>query len=331
MNQSAGFLDVLKSRVYALGRRSSLARATIARLRRLRSAVLGQRPDFIVGELAALLAFLRDSGCVFRSCTALGSNPEPLAMAFRYDVHVRDISAGHAFLQAHRSQQVPASLFLFWDYSGLEHSYSEQFGALAAARIPPIEIGLHDSPVDAHLIQSRFGYDRGAYWAWLNSPDAMTWLATMAADNSQFEAFNDAVLQSFVFRVRATKERFGVISAVAAHGGDLRQALLPKLQALGPEAAQVGRSLFAEPWLTPERLAAAGLATCVDNYGGAASNWRQTSDRGGDIAGMVQRIQNLLRRKKAVQLLLHPFTWDGTKRNGELSQLLRASRAPFKE
>ncbi len=323
MKQSARSLaDVLTTRAYAFGRRSSLARAIVARLRRLRSAALGQRADFVAGELGALFSFLRHCGCTFHSCTVLGANPEPLDVAFRYDVHVRDIAACHAFVEAHRAERVPATFFLFWDYSALERSYSGAFQELAEKIAAPLEIGLHDSPVDAWLIQSQFRFDRGAYWGWLKSPAAVAWIAAMAADKNALEELHAAVLRGFISRVHRMQERFGPIASVAAHGGDLRQALHPKLDALGPGVAQVGRNLFASAWLTPERVAAAGLEACVDRQNRSRGRWCQVSDGGGAIGKMVQRMQVSLERKAAMQILLHPFTWDGARRDGELSHLL---------
>jgi hypothetical protein len=310
----------LKERAYALGRRSSLARSFVARLRRMRGVALTP-PDFIAGEMTALIKFLRDSGCSFHNCTSLGADPKPLGISFRYDVHVRDIAACHAFVEVHRLHRIPATIFLWWDYSQLEHSYFANFQELAGKIAAPLEIGLHDSPVDAYLIQSRFQGDRGAYWTWLETEDAIEWIASLANDAQ----LNNAVLKSFILRVRQTQERFGPISTVASHGGDLHQALHPKLKALGPDAAQISRSLFAFDWLTPDRVAAAGLKACVDHYGASGGNWRQISDSGGAICRMVQRIQHALSRKSAVQILLHPFTWDGAKRDGELRDLLGTS------
>jgi hypothetical protein len=323
MSESArAFALALKARAYAIGRRSSLARVIVARLRRMRRATLGQPPEFIAGELTSLIAFLRNAGCTFHNCTVLGANPQPLGVSFRYDVHVRDIAACHTFVEAHRMQYIPATFFLLWDYSQLEHSYIGAFRKLAVKATKPLEIGLHDSPVDAHLIQSRFRGDRGACWAWLNTEDFVEWIASLAADEAMLAEFNSAVLKSFVTRVRHTQERFGPISSVACHGGDLLQALRDRLNLLAPEVAQVGRSLLASGWLTPERVAAAGLEACVD-YSRPGAKWHQVSDTGGAICRMVQRIQNSLDRRAAVQILLHPFTWDGARRDGDLSRLLR--------
>jgi len=311
----------VKESVYGLGRRSALARSIVARLRRMRSAALTP-PDFIAGEMTALIKFLRDSGCSFHSCTSLGTNPKPLGISFRYDVHVRDIAACHAFVEAHLLHHVPATFYLWWDYSELEHAYFGEFQELARKVVEPLEIGLHDSPVDAYLIQSRFQGDRGAYWAWLETERSIEWIASLAKDETQLAELNNAVLKSFIARARQTQDRFGPISTVASHGGDLHRALHPKLNVLDVDVAQIGRSLFASGWLTSERVVAAGLKACVDHYGVSGGHWRQISDSGGAICRMVQRIQNSLSREIAVQLLLHPYTWDGATRDGELRCLL---------
>jgi hypothetical protein len=312
----------LKTRAYALARRSSLARSIVARFRRIRHRAVGSSSDFIAAELTALLEFLRRSGCTFHNCTALGNDPRPLGISFRYDVHVRDIAACHAFIETHRAQHIPATFFPLWDYSQLEHDYIVEFRELAANIVKPLEIGLHDSPVDAYLIQTRFRGDRGACSAWLNR-GAVEWIACLAGDEGRLAEFNSAVLTSFVTRVRRTQELFGPISTVACHGGDLLHALRDRLDRLDPGVAQVARSLFARSWLTPERVTAAGIEASVDGFGGSGAKWRQVSDGGGTICRMMQRIQNCLDRKLALQILLHPFTWDGAKRDGELSHLLR--------
>ena len=331
MSNSARLFDRLKAGAYGLGRRSALARAMVARLRRLRRATFGPSEDYVRVELGALFAFLRDSQCTFHNCTTMATNPQALAVAFRYDIHVRDLAVSGVFVEAHRTQGIPASFYLFWDHSHLERSYIGEFQKLASRIATPSEIGLHDSPVDTYLIQSRFRFDRGAYWAWLNSPDAVKWIAALATDPARLEEFDAAVFRNFVARVHETQERFGPILSVAAHGGDLRRALMPRLEELGPEGVQTARALFAAEWLTPGRVTAAGLKTCADAYRQTNGNLRQVTDGGGRIRQMTHGLQNGLRRGSAMQILLHPFTWDGARRDGELSDLFRVRQRDPKE
>ena len=83
------------------------------------------------------------------------------------------------------------------------------------------------------------------------------------------------------------------------------------------------RRIPAQFWFTPERLGAAGLELCIDPSEGGPQNWRQISDAGGEISKMVKALRQELRlERSAAQLLLHPYTWTGGKRDAELSDLL---------
>ena len=81
------------------------------------------------------------------------------------------------------------------------------------------------------------------------------------------------------------------------------------------------RSLVARGWLTPERIAAAGLLADVENHG---HDGTQVSDGGGetgrDVAG---KLRDAVAQDHAIQILLHPYTWDGAERDAELSALLK--------
>ena len=129
----------------------------------------------IAQEFAALLGYLRRSGCSFRACLALGGTPR--GVAFRYDIHRRDLPAAHDFLALHLRVGIPATFFLLWDYSPLERKRLDQFLGFAAKAKAPVEIGLHDSPVDAWLIESDFAGDRKAYVVWTQSAALPEWLA----------------------------------------------------------------------------------------------------------------------------------------------------------
>jgi hypothetical protein len=312
----------LKERAYAVGRRSPVVRSVLSRFRRIRAAALN-RPTLVEDELGYLLAFLRGRGCTFHSCSEVGANPAPLRVAFRYDVHVRDLAACHAFIETHRSQNVPATFFFMSDYSDFERSYARQFGELAQNIAKPLEIGLHDSTVDAYLINARFGGDRGRYRAWLNSSEAVEWLIWLAKSEDRFEDLNRHVLTDFAARVQRMKERFGRVTTVAGHGGELVRVFHDKSRKVYPEADRVAHALMAKSWMTAERVAAAGLDACVDNFGSGGARWKQVSDGGGQILDMAKKIERHTRqRRMAMQLLLHPYTWEGTNRDGELSRLL---------
>lgn len=124
-------------------------------------------------------------------------------------------------------------------------------------------------------------------------------------------------------RVLQSRRNFGAITAVASHGGELNQFVRPQLDRLDPAIAKLAREL-GRTWLTPERVTQAGLSVNVDGHGQNRKGWREQSDGGGVIVKMARRVrQYILEEKSALQLLIHPYTWSGGKRDGELSMLLR--------
>lgn len=277
---------------------------------------------FIEREFMALLSFLRESGCTFHSCEALIENPVPRGVSFRYDIHLRDVPGAAAFIDIHKREKIPGTFFLFWDYSCIEREHFADFMKLATRAAAPLEIGLHDSPVDAYLIHERFGGDRKAYTAWVKS-DALDWVARLLQAPAELERFNTCVMQQFRDRVAQTRRHFGAVTAVASHGGELNQAVRPQLDRLDPAIAKLARQL-GRTWLMPERVTAAGLSVNVDGHGQNRRGWREQSDGGGVIQKMARRIrQYVLEENAALQILIHPYTWSGGKRDGELSTLLR--------
>jgi hypothetical protein len=286
-----------------------------------RARAVSQR-TLLQREFTALVSFLRESGCTFHSCEALIESPVPRGVSFRYDIHLRDVPGCAAFIDMHRREEIPGTLFLFWDYSKIEREHFRDFMDLAKRAASPLEIGLHDSPVDAYLMQERFAGDRKAYAAWVKS-DAMGWIASLLNAPQELEDFNRSVMASFQSRVIETRERFGPITTVASHGGELNQAVRPQLDRLDPAIAKLARQL-GRTWLTPERVTAAGLSVNVDGHGQNRRGWREQSDGGGVIQKMARRIrQYVVEEQSALQILIHPYTWSGGKRDGELSALLR--------
>jgi hypothetical protein len=278
-------------------------------------------------EAQSLLDFLRQNGCTFHRCVDLYANPVSRGIAYRYDVHVRDIPGCRAFIKFHRQAKVPATFFLFWDYSPLERARLSDFARLGRSIAEPSEVGLHDSPVDAFLIGTRFSGDRKAYGAWTHSAGLAQWLMQLVSNSRELNTFNDLVLEAFVERVRRTRERFGPVSLVAAHGGELGQSVRKIERSLDPELLKVANSLRARHWLTPERVKAAGLRGCVDHNEHAPSGWLEAYDGGGLIARMADELRGRLRDRVATQLLLHPYTWAGGNRDAEFSDLLSSSAA----
>ncbi|HEY4113240.1 MAG TPA: hypothetical protein VGM17_04195, partial [Rhizomicrobium sp.] len=199
----------------------------------------GSHRKLVEHEFAALLSFLRDSSCTFHSCEALIRNPVPRGVSFRYDIHLRDVPGCAAFIDIHKREQLPGTFFLLWDYSQAERRRFADFARLAGRIAPPLEIGLHDSPVDAYLIEKRFGEDRTAYIAWIKSAAAVEWFSSLLRAPDELAKLNLAVLEHFRRRVDRTTERFGAITAVASHGGEMNQAFRPKMQTLEKPLAEL--------------------------------------------------------------------------------------------
>jgi hypothetical protein len=273
----------------------------------LRSIRNPGRPDsWLAGQFGELLHLLKANACSFHDCTALARAPTPHGIAFRYDIHLRDLAPAHDFLAFHTRENIPATFFLMWDYSRAERQRLKAFLAFAKKVKPPVEIGLHDSPVDAFLIETKFSGNARAYRRWTASPEAIEWLKTFVAQPDQLAAFHAEVLERFRMRVRQTREHFGNVTAVAAHGGELVQSL--RARNLEPQLRELAAGLFAPNWLTPERVAAAGLDTNVESAK-RTRGWKEVSDLGGSRIAMMQKIEQALATGNAVQALLHPYAW----------------------
>jgi hypothetical protein len=76
--------------------------------------------------------------------------------------------------------------------------------------------------------------------------------------------------------------------------------------------------------LTKERVAAAGLIADVESYRSGPRR-AQVSDGGGKITALTQSLNRALAQERAVQILLHPYTWDGATRDAEFSALLSST------
>jgi hypothetical protein len=277
----------------------------------------------LVREADALLGFLRRSGCSFYPCSTLVRNAIPMGVAYRYDIHARDIPGGRLLAEFHRRHKIPATFFLFWDYSPFERSHFRYYRDLGNQVSEPLEIGLHDSPIDAFLIKREFGGNRGGYDRWTDSGDAQKWLAELTSQTRKLANLNRSALEDFLARVLRTRAHFGPFSLVAPHGGELWQNLRRKLEFLEPAVAATLQSLRARIWLTPERLAAAGLELSFHKSVLSSPAWREISDDGGKLLKMAQALRQRLRTATgATQMLLHPYTWTGGKRDAELSELL---------
>jgi hypothetical protein len=282
--------------------------------------------SLIAREFDALLRFLQEQHCTFHGCLALGEAPVPRGISFRYDVHLRDLPAAPHFMELHLGAAIPATFFLLWDFSPDERRYFNEFRTLAQMARGCVEIGLHDSPVDAWLIESKFNNDRPAYVRWMRTSDAPEWFATFADDPAALETLHRDTLERFVARVERTKDLFGPIASVASHGGQIGR-LLRREKHQDLACIPVLRSLEARGWLTTDRVRAAGLMADVESYRWG-ENRTQVSDGGGKIANLAHDLKQALAEDRAVQILLHPYTWDGAPRDADLRDALANAAAP---
>jgi hypothetical protein len=275
----------------------------------LRTARAPGQPDyFLAQQFDTLLHLLKTNNCSFHSCAALGSNPIPYGVSFRYDIHLRDLAPAHDFLALHLREQIPATFFLLWDYSRTERARLKQYLAFAAKVKPPVTLGLHDSPTDAFLIETKFSGDAKAHRRWTASNEVIAWLEDMAAQPEHLAAFHAGALEHLKMRVRRSCEHFGNVNTSAAHGGELVQNLRARLPGLEPPLRELATSLFAPNWLTPVRASEAGLMANIDNYGGRPS-WKEESDGGGSRHRLMERIARTLSGGRALQILIHPYAW----------------------
>ncbi len=121
---------------------------------------------------------------------------------------------------------------------------------------------------------------------------------------------------------------FDNFATVASHGGEINQTFRKRLPDLGSTGVFIS-TLFAENWIRPDILLGAGLQADVEQFKAKAPLFYQVSDGGGQIKRMVTQIKDLaVARSRAVQILIHPYTWAGPlgrtggTRDGELSVLL---------
>jgi len=279
-------------------------------------------------ECAALVRYLQGRGAEFFSCLELGISPVPRGVSLRFDVHARDIVGSYGFLAALYRHNVPGTFYLLADYSTDEQARRADFLALVRRIKAPMEIGLHDSPVDSYLIARKFNGVGVEYWRWLQSDKSLEWFARLAESESGCECFNGEVMEAFAARVASMKRAFGDFRTMASHGGEINQMFRKRVPELGP-TGEFLTSLFAENWITPERLSQAGLEADVEQFRKKAPLLYQVTDGGGLIKRMIDNAEMfIVGRNRAVQVLIHPYTWGGPlghsggTRDAEISTLL---------
>jgi len=293
--------------------------------------------SFACRECVALLEHMRGKCAEFHTCFELGNFPVPRGVSFRFDVHARDIAGAYGFLAALYQYNIPGTFYLLADYSTDERNRRPDFLALVRRIRAPMEIGLHDSPVDSYLIAHKFKGIGIDYWRWLQSDDSLKWFNKLAESESGRLDFSDVVMDAFAARVAWMKAEFGDFTTMGSHGGEINQMFRKRLPELGVTGEFLS-SLFAENWITDERLAQVGLDADVEQFRKKAPLLYQVTDGGGQIKRMMDNVNMfVVGRNRAVQLLIHPYTWagplghSGGTRDGEISVLLgaQAGTAPM--
>jgi hypothetical protein len=281
---------------------------------------------FVLREFECLIEFLVGNGGSFHPCLELGRAPKPRGIAFRYDVHPRDVVGAYDFVAAHRRFRVPATFFLLMGFRE-NQKRDKAFVRLARRLEPPLSVGLHDSPVDAFLLARKFQGREYEYRPWLHSEESPRWFGELCASDTARDAFHDGVMAAFAARLARARARIGPIETVASHGGGLQKVFRRRVAELGTTGAFIS-SLFAENWMTENRLAALGLVADVEQFKLRSGLWCQVTDGGGQIQRMIRTLKTAIDRNSGVQVLIHPYTWagplseSGGTRDGELSVLL---------
>lgn len=284
---------------------------------------------FAAGEFRCLLDSVRSMRYSVVDCLDQYQRREPSTLSFRYDVHWRDVHVAHAFLRVHRERRIPATFFLHHGYSALEQSKAEDFVGLAAAIRSAqqlgvrVEVGFHDSPVDRHLLWQVAGGDEVRFVEWLSGGAAITFFSELAASVEGRALFHAEVLKTFVRAVENARAALGPFQISAGHGGKISQVLRSRLEELGPLGPCVAEC-FAENWLAPARLSAAGLVGDLELFKREAPTVAAITEGGGRIERMCGDLARYAAKRRPIVALIHPATWGGNgRRDAEWSQQLQ--------
>jgi len=297
------------------------------------STSLDSSQRFAASEFRYLLDYFDARGYRVVDCLVQNRERQRLSVSFRYDVHLRDVHCAHGFLAVHRERSVAGTFFLLHDYSVPERAHEAELKALATliheakAAGAPVALGLHDSPVDRYL-QWRFaGGKEGEYIKWLSSAAGVAFFTELAQSPPATQDFHAAVTERFVQTVVAAKAALGDFELSAGHGGKLSQILRKRLPELGDAAALV-EQCFAEHWMTPERLAAAGIVGDVERFKRQVPEVAVITEGGGRLRIMCERLQYYAAAARPMIALIHPASWGKSVRDAEWSQLLQLPTPP---
>src|SRR5258706_6125544 len=182
---------------------------------------------FAGSEFRHLLRHLASKDYGVTDCLVQNREQAPRTISFRYDVHLRDVHCAHGFLDVHCERGVPGTFFLLHAYALVEQAHEADFVELAnrigAAKGQgvPVELGLHDSPVDRYLTLRFADGDEGRYVAWLRNSDSVAFFRKLNELDSARSEFDAEVLAMFVQTVRLARQTLGDFQLSAGHGGSL--------------------------------------------------------------------------------------------------------------
>ncbi|HVY31778.1 MAG TPA: class I SAM-dependent methyltransferase [Polyangiaceae bacterium] len=284
---------------------------------------------FAASEFDHLLKHLVTRDYAVVDCLAQNREQARRTISFRYDVHLRDVHCAHGFLDVHRQRRVPGTFFLLHGYAATERAHEQDFVALAEAvraaqgEGVPVQLGLHDSPVDRYLIATVADGDEGRFMAWLRNYECVEYFRRLSESPAAAAEFNANVLALFVESVRSARAAFGDFQLSAGHGGKLAQLLRPRLAAL-EGLAPIISACFSENWLTLERLSAAGLVGDMELFKRGTPGVAYITEGGGKLTVMCERLHHYMRVERPITALIHPATWGRPARDSEWSALLDA-------
>lgn len=280
------------------------------------------RPFFreLQSDMAALCTYLGAMGYKIETSGNEAHSPESKTAYIRYDIHIRDLVGAFGFEDYHAATGTPGNMFIQWRDGLSDHStepYFCKFGDMAAASM---DIGLHISPVDTCLLDTRFAGDTIAYFDWYKTDDAMDWLKSLHENPNKLNEFNAEVEEHACELAKSFYSVFPLSKReIASHGGAVSQCLRAKARELGPMGQMIA-SFYAENWLTSERIVKLGGTWDVEQCG--KHGVRKVSDGGGQIKRMMTSLTTSVEREAPIQILIHPASWFGKRRDGALKELL---------
>lgn len=283
----------------------SLAR-TYTDPRKLRMAL---RPYFAHWHLqyVALLRVFQAFGYQFKSFNDYKLGDEAERYCFmRFDIHVRDLPGMYGFWDINSAFGVPATYYLHWDYGQYERDAATDF--LNLAKFNDIKLGLHLSPFDSWLMNSRFDGNEDGCFRWLLSTAGKDYLNDLVSNERLWSDILTKTQQELVRLCASFKKSFPKGSGFAAHGGALIQSLYRTIPE-NPALARFSDELVAEKFLTEGRVQKLGLGRDCERLANETGMFKLT-DVGGAVSAdqFISNIIEAVSSGRAVSFLTHPQT-----------------------